>query len=70
MNIDKFLDVENIVDTNIVEAFDCRFMGTINTFEYDINGKPFLVEKRFTRGEYALLACALNNKGETEDGNK
>ena len=51
-----------------------RIMGKIpSTYlevEYDINGKPFLVEKRFARGEYALLACALNNKGETEDGNK
>ena len=39
MDIDKFLDTENVVDVNIKESFDCRFMGTINTFEYNINGK-------------------------------
>lgn len=39
MDIDKLLDVENIVEANIVESFDCRFMGTINTFEYNINGE-------------------------------
>jgi len=38
MEIDKLLESENIVDTNIIESFDCRFMGTINTFEYNING--------------------------------
>lgn len=39
MNIDKLLDAENIIETNIIESFDCRFMGTINTFEYNINGE-------------------------------
>lgn len=39
MDIDKLLEVENIVDTDIVETFECRFMGTINTIEYNINGK-------------------------------
>lgn len=38
MQIEKSLDVENVVDANIIEAFDCRFMGRINTFEYNING--------------------------------
>lgn len=38
MQIEKLLDVENIVDTNIIETFDCRFMGRINTFEYNVNG--------------------------------
>ena len=45
-------------------------LNTYLELQYDIHGKPFLVEKKFTRGEYALLASALNNKGETEDGNK
>jgi len=39
MNIDRLLDCENFVEANIVESFDCRFMGTINTFEYNINGE-------------------------------
>lgn len=39
MEIDNLLDAENIVDANIIESFDCRFMGTINTFEYNINGE-------------------------------
>ena len=38
MNIDNLLDSENIVEYDIVESFNCRFMGTINTFEYNING--------------------------------
>lgn len=32
--------------------------------EYDINGKPFLVQKKFSRGEYLLLACAMKDEGE------
>lgn len=39
MNIDKLLDSENFIETDIIESFDCRFMGTINTFEYNINGE-------------------------------
>jgi hypothetical protein len=39
MNIDKLLDCENFVETSIIESFECRFMGTINTFEYNINGE-------------------------------
>lgn len=39
MNIDKLLDNENFVETNIIESFDCRFMGTINTLEYNVNGE-------------------------------
>lgn len=39
MNIDNLLDSENFVETNIIESFDCRFMGTINTFEYNVNGE-------------------------------
>lgn len=39
MNIDKLIDSENFVETNIIESFDCRFMGTINTFKYNINGE-------------------------------
>ncbi len=39
MNIDKLLDSENFVGINIIESFDCRFMGTINTFEYNVNGE-------------------------------
>lgn len=35
--------------------------------QYDIFGKPFLVEKYFARGESLLLALALNNKEEEEN---
>ena len=38
MDIDNLFDSENFVEANIIESFDCRFMGTINTFEYNING--------------------------------
>jgi len=38
MDINNLLDTENFVETNIIESFDCRFMGTINTFEYNVNG--------------------------------
>jgi len=39
MKIEKELNKQNIVSKNIVETFDCRFMGKINTFDYEINGK-------------------------------
>lgn len=49
IDIDRLLDYENFVDTNIVETFECRFMGTINTIEYNINGeigKKAIVDKK------------------------
>lgn len=36
--------------------------------EYDINGEPFLVEKKFTRGEYLLLSLGLKDMGEKNNG--
>lgn len=39
MDINNLLDCENFVEESIIESFDCRFMGTINTFEYNINGE-------------------------------
>ena len=37
-----------------------KIPSTYLEVEYDINGKPFLVQKKFSRGEYLLLACAIN----------
>ena len=37
--IDISLAKENIVSKNIYESFDCRFMGRVNTFEYNVNGE-------------------------------
>lgn len=37
--IDISLEKENIVSKNIYESFNCRFMGKVNTFEYNVNGE-------------------------------
>lgn len=42
-------------------------LNTYLELQYDIHGKPFLVEKHFERGERLLLALALNNKEEETD---
>ena len=36
---------------------------------YDVNEKPFLVEKTFTRGEYLLLKAILKEEDEMEKVN-
>lgn len=42
-------------------------LNTYFELQYDIYGKPFLVEKYLGRGERLLLALALNNKEEEEN---
>jgi len=63
MDIDNLLDKENFVETDIIKSFDCRFMGTINTFDYNINGeigKKAIVNKEIG-GANILPVDSLNN---------
>lgn len=39
MEIEKELEKQNSFSKQIIETFDCRFMGKINTLEYELNGE-------------------------------